>query len=243
MNRIPKRSQLQFGKVNRLTGKRKPVGLGSRFGSCGRLRVPQVRARRLGANLGIVIRVRADGITLLHPDAPPQQALKASDQDGQLKWLRQIVIGARSESLQDIFGTPARGQHQDRNVVFLFAQQRGYFEAALARQHHVQNNGIEVLCLLEEAFQSGFAIARDFNLVSFGLQVEAQTLRQVCLVFYHQYAAHATLRGNSRVTVVPFPTPSLWANTLPPWLRAIERTMNNPSPVPFTRERGRWRTR
>src|SRR5580700_1318183 len=101
--------------------------------------------------------------------------------------------------------------------------------------------------------------------MSFGLQVELQPLCQVRLVLYHQDAAHDTVAfpgnsfsgnslrgnsflgnsflGNSKVTVVPFPAPSLSANTRPPCLRAMERTMNNPRPVPFTCESERCATR
>src|SRR2546429_5484547 len=89
------------------------------------------------------------------------------------------------------------------------------------------------------------AARRNFYRVSFGLQVEAQAVRQVRLVLHDQHPAHATVtfRGNSRVTVVPFPAPSLSANTRPPCLRAIDRTMNNPRPVPFTCESERCVTR
>src|SRR5208282_43262 len=107
----------------------------------------------------------------------------------------------------------------------------------------------------DEPLQSGLAIRRHFHGVSFGLQVEAQALRQMSFILHNQHAAHdaATFRGksflgnsflgNSRVTVVPLPAPSLCANTRPPCLRAIERTMNSPRPVPFTPERERCVTR
>ena len=78
-----------------------------------------------------------------------------------------------------------------------------------------------------------FAVARDLDGMAFRFQIEAQALRQMRFVFDHQDAAHARLLGNSRVTVVPRPSPALSANTLPPCARAIARTMNKPRPVPF----------
>src|SRR5207302_6322779 len=103
---------------------------------------------------------------------------------------------------------------------------------------HVENHHVEALSLFDEPLQSRFAVRRNFHGVPFGLQVEAQTVGQVRLVLYYQHPAHATVtfRGNSMVTVVPFPAPSLSANTRPPCFRAIDRTMNNPRPVPFTCE-------
>src|SRR5260221_694989 len=55
--------------------------------------------------------------------------------------------------------------------------------------------------------------------------------------------ARVPFRGNSSVPVAPFPAPSLSANTRPPWLRAIARTINTPRPVPFTCESERCVTR
>ena len=52
----------------------------------------------------------------------------------------------------------------------------------------------------------------------FGFQVEAEALGEMSFVLDYQYSAHATLRGSSSVTVVPFPSPSLWAKTWPPGL-------------------------
>ena len=97
----------------------------------------------------------------------------------------------------------------------------------------------------KKQIQRTFAIAHDGDCVPFGLQVELQTLGQMGFVFDNQNMAHAghVLRGagnykftlgNSSTTVVPWPSPSLSANTRPPCFRAMARTMKRPRPVPFT---------
>src|ERR1700704_3206567 len=184
-------------------------------------------------------------IAVFHPRTAPQQALQSSDKNRQLKRLRQIIIRARRESLQHIFRAPARRQHQNRDVVLLLAEQGRDIKAALAGQHHVENDCVEAFSFFDEPLQSRLAVRRNFYGVSFGLQVKAQAIREVRLVLAHQNPAHATVtfRGNSRVTVVPFPAPSLSAKTRPPCLRAIDRTMNSPRPVPFTCESERCVTR
>ena len=120
----------------------------------------------------------------------------------------------------------------------------------IAGQHHIQDNGIESFTFVDEPLQSRFAVGGDLDGVPFCLQVEAQAIGQMRLVLNDNDAAHATVSfcgnsflGNSRVTVVPLPAPSLSANTRPPCLRAIDRTMNNPRPVPLTCESERCVTR
>src|ERR1700691_1790709 len=90
-----------------------------------------------------------------------------------------------------------------------------------------------MLALGQQLFERSFAVGRHVHSISFRLQVESQSLRKMRFILHHQHTAHDSLRGNSMVTVVPRPSPSLWAKTFPPCARAIARTMNNPSPVPF----------
>src|ERR1700723_2602335 len=126
-----------------------------------------------------------------------------------------------------------------------FAQRSRYIEAALPGKHHVENHGVKAFAFFDQALQRRFAVGSDLDRVPFGLQIKAQAIREGGLVFDDQHAAHATVTflGNSRVTVVPLPAPSLSANPRPPCLRAIERTINNPSPVPFTCDSERCVTR
>ncbi len=242
MDGISQRAQFQFFEVNRLATKTEGIAASFRLAL---RRRPRLVATRLVADHGSA---RRAGV--FHPNGAPQQALQAGDQNGQLKGLWQVIVRARREPLEHIFRTPAGGQHQNRHIIFLLAQQGRDIKAALAREHDVENDRVEAFFFFEQPVQSRLAVGRNFHSVSFGLQVEAQALRQVRLVLHHQHAAHGSVTfrgnsflGNSRITVVPFPAPSLCAKTRPPCLRAIERTMNNPSPVPFTPESERCVTR
>ena len=53
-------------------------------------------------------------------------------------------------------------------------------------------------------------------------------------VFYQENFVHREFLGSSMINVVPRPEPSLSAYALPPWRRAMARTMNRPRPLPFT---------
>src|SRR4029077_3037766 len=98
----------------------------------------------------------------------------------------------------------------------------------------IQHHCIELFLVFQQALERRLAIGRKLRRVSFGLEIEAQASGEMSFVLYHQHAAHARLRGSSSVTVVPRPAPSLSAKTFPPCARAMARTMNRPSPVPFT---------
>ena len=88
----------------------------------------------------------------------------------------------------------------------------------------------------QQPLDGRFAVAYDIHRVSFSFQIEPQALGQVRFVLDDKQMAHALLLGNSSTMVVPRAQPALSANTLPPCARAIARTMNRPSPVPFTCE-------
>ena len=107
------------------------------------------------------------------------------------------------------------------------AQLRGDGEAVLAGQHHVEDDDVEDAALVEQQVERLLAVGRDDGLVAFGLEVEAQAVGDVLLVFDDQDAAHdqSSRVGSSSVNVAPRPSPSLCANTRPPCARAIERTM------------------
>ena len=78
------------------------------------------------------------------PSFAAQQAFEAREQNGEIEWLGQIVVGARFESFENIFRAAARREHQQRNVVFRFAQFARDGEAVFPGQHHIENEGFEV---------------------------------------------------------------------------------------------------
>src|SRR5262249_33294021 len=96
--------------------------------------------------------------------------------------------------------------------------------------------------LVGEPGQRGFAGVDHVSVVALGLEVEPQPLGQVLLVFDDEDAlghraphADAGALGSSSVNVLPRPCPALSANARPPCLRATERTMKRPRPLPFVR--------
>ena len=169
--------------------------------------------------------------------------MKAGEKNGQFEGLGKIVVSAGAETFEHVLGTAARGENQNRNEILGFAQFRNNFETVNAGQHHVEYNGVEATVRFEQPFQSGLAIASDFDGVAFGLQIEAEPFGEVRFVFDDKHFRHVRLLGSSRVTVVPRPSPALSAKTLPPCVFAIERTIKSPRPVPFTRAEVRPRTR
>ena len=179
------------------------------------------------------------GLTL--PLRPAQQAADARQQDGELGRLGQIVVGAGGKSLQHVFGTPARRQHQDRHELLGGAQLGHDRESVLARQHHVEHDQIEwAVVATEQALERGFAVIHDFGGEALRLEVEAQALGQVLLVLDDEHAlrgrAHASVAfGSSSVKVLPCPCPWLSANARPPCFLATDRTMNRPRPLPLAR--------
>ena len=95
---------------------------------------------------------------------------------------------------------------------------------------------------LEDGAERGLPVGRNHRLVSLRFEVEPETVSDVLFVFDDEDPVHRkvpglqvpgrsvvsgsdTSRGSSSVRVAPRPSPSLWANTLPPCARAIVRTM------------------
>ena len=121
--------------------------------------------------------------------------------------------------------TISRCQHQNRHVLTRRPQLRRDREPVLAGQHHVEHHDIEVRFLLEQQIERLLAGLRDDHVVSVGLEIEPDSFGDVLLILNDENAAHDVARGSSTVKVAPRPSPSLCANTRPPWARAMVRTM------------------
>ena len=173
------------------------------------------------------------------PRRAAQQTADARQQDGQLRRLRQVIVGAGREAIEDIFGTAAGRKDQHRHELPGLTQLRNDGEAVLARQHDIQHHEIEAAVGgVGQLLERRLAGLDDLDPVSLGLEVEAQPLGQMLLVLDDQdpRRTHArAARGNSSVKVLPRPAPWLSANARPPCLRATVRTMNRPRPLPFAR--------
>src|ERR1700733_6786381 len=214
MNRASPGAQFERSEVDRLSVKRKC----SKVFAFGAIAPGLARCRRLSSTL---------------PLTAPQQPLQACQQNRELKRLRQVIIRPGGKTLQHIFGTSARCEHEHRDVIPRCAQLRYHAESVLPRQHDVEYDGVKRFFPVEETAGSRFPIPDHLRHIPFGLAIEAQPLRQMRFIFHYQNAAHAAHLGNSSTIVVPCPSPSLSANTLPPCFCAIAFTINNPNPVPF----------
>src|SRR6267143_1060048 len=179
----------------------------------------------------------------LLPLAPPHQSLQPCQKNRQVERLGQVVVGACSKPLQHILRTAPGSQHQHRHIVTRCSQLGNHAESILARKHNVEYDRVEILLFRQQALGGRLAIAHHFGGVAFGFEVKTKPLSQMSFVFHYEHAAHAIRLGSSMVTVVPRPSPSLSAKTLPPCFFAMARTMNNPRPVPFTCATDRCETR
>ena len=172
----------------------------------------------------------------LEPLAPAQQALHARDENRQLEGFGKIIVGARLKSLQHVLGTAAGSEHEHRHELPAAPQLGHDVESVDARQHDVEDDEIERGRIRLEQRERRLSGVHDRNVVMFGDEVEPQAVGEVLLVFHNQKTAHGGgMSGSCTVNVLPRPEPALSANTLPPWREMTDRTMNRPSPVPFTR--------
>ena len=125
-------------------------------------------------------------VLLREPFAAPQQSAQPRQQDVQLERLRQVVVGAGLESVQDVFRAAARRQHQHRHVVAFGAQLLDDREAVLAGQHDVEHHGVVPRAIREQPIERLLAVAVDIDLVPFGFEVEAKAVGEMRLVFDDQ---------------------------------------------------------
>ena len=157
------------------------------------------------------------------------------DEDVEVERFRQVVVRAGGEPPQHVLRRTSRGEHQHRDELAALAQLGRHREAIDSRQHDVEDDGLDCR-LLRKAGERGLACLHHLGQMTFGLEVEPQPLGQVPFVFDDQDSAHTSgAIGSESVNVLPWPGPPLSATTRPPCLRATERTMYRPSPVPFTR--------
>src|SRR5262249_341486 len=90
------------------------------------------------------------------PLAPPKEALDPSDQNREFERFRQVIVGAGLKSAQHIFGTAARGQHEDGNELTSAAQFGDDAKPIDARQHHVEDYEVEACRIRRNPSKRGF---------------------------------------------------------------------------------------
>src|SRR6185437_10542668 len=65
------------------------------------------------------------------------ESAQARHQNGQLKRLGEVIVNPSFKTAKNIFRTPARSQHEDRNVLLCVAKLCDYLEPVYARQHYI----------------------------------------------------------------------------------------------------------
>ena len=140
-----------------------------------------------GAALGRVDRQVADDDRLLALG----QGLDAAedrphpgDQLADAERLGEVVVGPHLEAEHPIALAGARGEHQDRGVGRLAADLLADVEAVEARQHEVENDGVERPRGGE--LEAARPVVRQHHLEARVLQVQLHQPRQLALVLDHQ---------------------------------------------------------
>jgi hypothetical protein len=129
------------------------------------------------------LRLLRGGSRIALPGCASQERFDAHQEDAQIEGLGKVVVRARLNSFQDIFGPGARCQHKDGGEAFRLAQSADDIDAIRTRKHAVENDGGYRLIGVQQIFQGSVAVGFVMGAVSFRLQIEQQALRQVLLVF------------------------------------------------------------
>src|SRR5262249_5863951 len=151
--------------------------------------------------------------SLPRPRAAAEQSADAREEDRQLRRLRQIIVGARRESLEDVVRAAACREDEHWDELPLLAELGDDREAVLAREHDVEHDEIERRAIGQQARDRLLSGVDDLGVEAFGLEIEPQAFGEVVLVFDDEDAsAHACAIGRSSVNVLPRPWPALSAN-------------------------------
>ena len=173
--------------------------------------------------------------------AAAQQAAHAREQDRQLERLRQVVVRAGLEApAARPRGGRARSASGPARTRPAARSSRDHREAVLARQHHVEHDRVEARRARRAAARARARrrrrrppswpsasrlkrrpSARCASSSTMRMRLTLDSARRARLA----QGRCAFARGSSSVKVAPLPSPSLCANTRPPWRLAIDRTM------------------
>ena len=137
--------------------------------------------------------------------------------------LRQVVVAAGLEPLHAVVDARLGGEEEHRRLDPLGARRLADREAVEAGEHDVEED--EVVPAAADHVERGLAFADDRDAVALGLQVFADALGQVLLVFDHENGtrlaheasspASGAAAGHATVKVAPRPGPAEAAVTQP----------------------------
>ena len=169
----------------------------------------------------------------------PQQAPDARDQNRQIEGLGQIIVGARGEALQHISGWPRAVSISVGTNCPAWRISRHHGESILARQHTSSTTTSNAAAFGMQHSSAASPVSTTCTSIALGLQVEAQTIRQMLFVFDDQDPRHAIPIASDRQlqneNVLPRPGPSLSAHARPPCRLRHRAHDVQPRPVPLTR--------
>src|SRR5271166_2734783 len=117
---------------------------------------------------GIELQIAHENLCGAQLSGTAQQCTQARQQFAELKWLRQIIIGARVQSLDAIVDGIPRREHQDGHALFAGSDRTASSEAILTWNHHVQDHYIVVVDL--HLIESIVAIGNDVDSVGLFLK-------------------------------------------------------------------------
>jgi DNA-binding response OmpR family regulator len=177
----------------------------------------------------------ARGVTE-EPGLAPQQSLHACQQNRKVERFGQVVVRACLEPGQHVVGMGTGGQQHHGHEPPGLTEPTDHLEPVQPREHHVQQDHVESVRIRGQPVQRDLAVFLDLDDKPLRFQVQSQSRGEVFLVLDDQHPIHDDFNGSSSVKVLPFPAPLLSAYARPPWRRATARTMDNPTPVPRTRD-------
>src|ERR1700735_4919337 len=79
------------------------------------------------------------------PGGASKKGFETNQEDIQIEWFRKVVVGPSLDAFEDVLGTRAGGEHQDRRIELGFAKGADDGEAVGAGQHTVEDDGGDVL--------------------------------------------------------------------------------------------------
>src|SRR5687768_15462029 len=99
------------------------------------------------------------------PRVTAEQRIDARNENGEIEWLRQVIVGSSLEPPQHIFGAAARGEHENRRQPPSGAHAGGNSEPVDAREHDVEHYEIDARRIGLELPQGGFAVVYQYHFV------------------------------------------------------------------------------
>src|SRR5205823_343322 len=184
-----------------------------------------------------------------------QQRLHAGQQLEDTERFGDVIVRAQAQAAHLVRFLAPRREDEDRHGATGFAQRAQHAEPVHPGKHEVEDD--QVGPAVARARQSLRAVVRDLDLITFDLQVVAQPVGEVGVVFHHEDARHAGplaeasccpatpgegSSGSSMTNRTPRPPagsgpfcPSS-AQARPPCSATSSRTTASPMPVPATAE-------